>query len=94
MLELETEARKLVEYLKSIPGHSDHYKSLQEQLNDLDRDRAAHELTIEAARNNHVSDDVEIDDDPFLSIADEGVWVSAWVWVPIETEGDNDDNEE
>ena len=25
--------------------------------------------------------DVEIDDEPVLSVADEGVWVSAWVWV-------------
>lgn len=31
-----------------------------------------------------ITDDLEIDDEPFVSVADEGVWVSAWVWVPFE----------
>ncbi len=66
---------------------------LQGQLDELTTDRLAHELTIEAARNNytmHSCADIEIDDDPFFSVADEGVWVSAWVWVPIETEAEGE----
>lgn len=36
-------------------------------------------------------DDIEIDDNPSVSIADDptltrGIWVSAWVWVPIDEE--------
>jgi hypothetical protein len=27
------------------------------------------------------TDDTEIDDEPELSPADDGCWVSAWVWV-------------
>lgn len=33
-----------------------------------------------------VSDDLEIDDDPMVSVGDRGVWVSAWVWAPLPTE--------
>lgn len=65
--------------------------AIREHLTELTADREAHELTIEAARNNHCSDDVEIDDVPTLSIGDEGVWVSAWVWVPIETEDEDEE---
>ncbi len=36
---------------------------------------------ITAARNEYQTDDVEIDDFPFLSPTDNGTWVSAWVWV-------------
>ncbi|MFO0452698.1 MAG: hypothetical protein ACK52I_29265 [Pseudomonadota bacterium] len=28
------------------------------------------------------ADDIEIDDTPGVSDTDNGVWVSAWVWVP------------
>jgi hypothetical protein len=37
--------------------------------------------TIEAARFTYESDEIEIDDSPLLSEADNGCWVSAWVWV-------------
>lgn len=59
---------------------------IAEHLAKLDKDRLAHEGTIEAARSNYTSDsscDIEIDDVPDLSIAEDGVWVSAWVWVPV-----------
>ena len=48
--------------------------------------RAEHDGTITCAHAAYVDDDCEIDDLPVLSIADKGVWVSAWVWVPIEDE--------
>lgn len=39
---------------------------------------------IEAARGEHGSDEIEIDDDAALSDPADGsgYWVSAWVWVP------------
>ena len=60
--------------------------ALDGQLDEIAADRIAHEDTITAARSNYAepSDgDIEIDDEPMLSVADEGVWVSAWVWVPV-----------
>lgn len=43
------------------------------------------EEIITAARQKYAqgsSDNLEIDDTPSLSRADNGTWVSAWVWVP------------
>ncbi len=42
---------------------------------------------VAKARELYCDDDIEIDDasNPSVSIAEEGVWVQAWVWV-----GDND----
>lgn len=31
--------------------------------------------------------DIEIDEDPAVSIAEEGAWVAAWVWVSREEAG-------
>ena len=36
---------------------------------------------IEAARDEWASDDIEIDDVPLVSPAEDGVWVNAWLWV-------------
>lgn len=49
------------------------------------KEREAYAPEIKAAREQ-TNDDLEIDDDPVLSIADDGVWVSAWIWVPGEQE--------
>lgn len=47
------------------------------------------QAAIAWARDNRADDDLEIDDEPNISHGagkenggDEGVWVSAWVWVP------------
>lgn len=48
------------------------------------QERINHEGTIQCARSNYADpsdDDIEIDDDPLLSVAEDGVWVQAWVWV-------------
>lgn len=39
---------------------------------------------IQAARDIYQNDDLEIDDDARLSVADNGVWVQAWIWVSNE----------
>ena len=52
--------------------------------------------TIETARGMYAlrsNDDLEIDDEPSVSIADEGTWVMAWVWVPDADEGDADEGD-
>jgi hypothetical protein len=36
-------------------------------------------------------DDLEIDEDPLLSVGDGGIWVSAWVWVADEDPDDGED---
>lgn len=91
MLILETLARELVAKLETWPGvHPDHYAQLKSWLKETDQERRDFPDILKQARGLHASDEVEIDDDPFLSIADEGVWVSAWVWVPKQ---DTEDDE-
>lgn len=61
-----------------------------ELLHDADPNVKDHDGTIEAARSNYADDDCEIDDKPLLSVADEGVWVSAWVYVRTSYPEDGD----
>ena len=87
---LETLARDVIAAWESgDPAHA--IDSLEAYLQRVDDERSAHDLTICAARSNYEDSsdhDVEIDDKPLLSIADEGVWVSAWVWVRTEYDED------
>lgn len=55
-------------------------------LAELDPAQKDHDGTIEAARANYCNDDLEIDDTPLLSPTENGCWVSAWVWVAIDSE--------
>ena len=57
---------------------------LRAYLDDQDTARADHEFTIEAARSNYADDDCGIPDKPLLSVAEDAVWVQAWVRVPLE----------
>ncbi len=45
-----------------------------------DRERFAAE--IEKARQGYATDDLEIDDNPLVSVTDDSVWVAAWIRVP------------
>lgn len=87
-------------------------KEIREKiLERLDPDyNSEHRYQIEAARAIYVSDDLEIDDNPEVNVAenggDNGLWVSAWVWVYydddpdenaddlLDDDGDDDDNED
>ena len=65
------------------------------QCNQAIEERSTYAAQIERAVDDYAmssSNDIEIDDDPVLSISDEGVWVSAWVWVPLD--GEESDAEE
>lgn len=55
--------------------------TLQARLKEMKRETQTHKRLIEQARDIHTNDEVEIDDKPILSVADEGVWVNSWVWV-------------
>ena len=61
-------------------------------LKEADQERIAHEGTIAAAVGNYgwSGDDISFDANPLLSVADDGVFVSAWVWVPIDNEDDQE----
>lgn len=59
----------------------DSAQSLQQALATLLVEREQHADAIAEARKAYANDVLEIDDNPLLSIADSGVWVSAWVWV-------------
>jgi hypothetical protein len=69
-------------------------EALRQALRDchaLIQEREQHASAIETARAQ-TDDDLEIDDTPLVSVADSGVWVSAWVWVPApEVEEPEDD---
>lgn len=39
-------------------------------------------VIIARARNEWADDDISIDDGAKVSVADDGAWVQAWVWLP------------
>jgi hypothetical protein len=55
-------------------------------ISDEDPIKAAY---IAQARRQYTksTDDIEIDDDPNVGIAEGGAWVAAWVWVTQEEAG-------
>lgn len=57
-------------------------------IDEAGEQQVAYHADIEAARTKYADDDLEIDDEAFVSEADEGTWVSAWVWVPREDAGE------
>lgn len=61
--------------------------SARARATDAAMEVGALQLIVDQARDIYGTDDVEIDDQPVLSVADGGVWVSAWVWVET-PEGD------
>lgn len=82
MLKIEHLARELVAKVATMPYVDPaHYEALKKELDAATQNRTVHARTIEAAREKHATDEVEIDDDVLLSIGDEGMWVSAWVWI-------------
>lgn len=65
---------------------------LDKALHDCDQvgaERKAYRLQIEEARELG-TDELEISNFPMLSAAEDGVWVSAWVWVPMIQEDEDD----
>lgn len=88
MLRLEELARDLVHKLKVEGVQERHYAELEAQLNEIAAEREAYADAVDQAHDIHGSDGVNVDAEPILSVSDEGVWVSAWVWVPIDDKED------
>lgn len=59
-------------------------RDLDVYLRRQDEARVAHEGAIRAAEDNFNADDTSIPADPLLSVAEDAVWVQAWVRVEIE----------
>lgn len=88
MSTLEYLARQLLDAIEE--GSCDVNQAIHDlrgYFDDQDTNRDDHEFTIEAARSNFADDDCEIPGKPLLSVAEDAVWVQAWVRVPL----DNDD---
>jgi hypothetical protein len=67
------------------------HMKIEDQRNHL----TAYAPQIEEARDEYATtDDVEIDDEPSISNADNGVWVMAWLWISIESEEDDEETVE
>lgn len=62
-------------------SHVKLYKALEE-IERMGREQEQHADAIQRARDQYASDDVDFDDNPMVSVGEDGVWVSAWVWVP------------
>lgn len=61
--------------------HLEAMAKLRDHVAVLGRDRDAYAADVQRARDEYATDDVEIDDEPDISEAENGVWVAAWVWV-------------
>lgn len=58
-----------------------------EVLTALAEAQDVHEFNAEiTAARKECNDELEIDDFPLVSPSDDGVWVSAWIWVPRDDE--------
>jgi hypothetical protein len=98
MLTLEKLARDLVNALNDEPvvlseRVSQILLKLDEDLTAISKDRQDFAAQIEEARGYDIVDDeLEIDDDPLISNGSpDGVWVSAWIWVPLSSEDVNEE---
>ena len=67
-----------------VAGKPTAMQDLQAALSRVDaafEDQANCSGDIRRARE-FATDELEIDDEPMVSVGDRGVWVNAWVWVP------------
>lgn len=90
-------ASALLAGLGAVPEFTPELVALQKAVESCREEidnRETFAAEIQRARDDYTMDsscDVEIDDEPVLSVSDEGVWVSAWVWVPRTDAGEDDE---
>jgi hypothetical protein len=69
--------------------------NLVERIDEMKAETAAYAPQIAEAEERYAlgsSDNIEIDPDPPVSPGgDPGVWVGAWVWVPMKEEEDDEE---
>jgi hypothetical protein len=70
-----------------LPHHID---DMRRELTEIDENRETYQGHIAEAREQ-ATDDLEIDEKPYLSVGEGGVWVSAWIWVPTPTNEELDE---
>ncbi len=80
MTRLEELARRVVDAWRGfdLPNA---LLDLQRGVEEVDRMREVYADEIQAAQIDCNCDVVQVDNDAFISETDEGVWVSAWVFV-------------
>jgi hypothetical protein len=76
---------ELIELMRGDDDEKLHPLEVYRQaLHKIDPAREGDEIYIQKARDEYTDDELEIDDNPVVSHGDDGVWVSAWVWVSDE----------
>lgn len=103
--DLATLSDLFADNLTAWEGEEDSVKQehaeLIQRLQDFDRklaevsENTADDELLDRAREKYTmgsSNDIEIDDESVgVSRADDGTWVNAWVWVPNETSGEDEE---
>lgn len=64
----------------TAPQVSQAYRALEAFVNDPDK--VATEAEVQRAMNKYCNDGIDIDTPALVSRGDEGLWISAWVWLP------------
>lgn len=79
---------------ETAPIHANSAELAEQLATLLNRaDGRADEHTLAEAIQLHASDVIQIDSDASISHADNGTWVQAWVWVPGEQDGHDEEQE-
>jgi hypothetical protein len=79
-INIEPNERQIIEEYPEL-------KYLALRMNTQGEHREHFATQIDQARDKYTmssDEDVEIDDEPALSVADDGVWVAAWVWISLD----------
>ncbi len=85
MLQLETLAQQVIDSRADPAAHAQALDALQKLLGNMREERVAYASEIARARERYAQgsdDEIEIDADTYVSVGEEGVFVSAWLWVP------------
>lgn len=93
LAKIEQPLQELLHNRQHLDLHEDDRAMLETALKVCEevREIVASDEEREAAANLHATDDLEIDDEASVSRADDGYWVSAWVWVPERDEAEDED---
>lgn len=75
------------------PQHLSNDPSVQLEQVLADPAARATDDEINEARELYGTDDCEIDDGALKSVADEGLWVQAWVWLARPADDGDDDGD-
>ena len=84
----ETPTEAIVAGLREVASYTETSQAYSREAT-LDEDD--HDGLVQRAREEYADgsdDNIEIDDDAFLSNGEDGCWVSAWVWLRFDEEDD------